>query len=96
MNDEFDEWMERYRPIPNPNGDSGFMVNDECFAWETYESDFEEVKRAYEKNPGSVWTAVDGDDGELYLGNGLHYVNRVFYFITEVPHDGESVSIKIN
>jgi hypothetical protein len=33
-----------------------------------------------------VWTYVDGDDG-TYVTNGYHLVNRIGYFITEVPYD---------
>lgn len=48
---------------------------------ETYGEDYQTVKRVYEQNPLRVWTAVDGDDG-LYLINGLHFVNRVYYLVT--------------
>jgi hypothetical protein len=48
---------------------------------ETYGNDMNKVLEIYEESPRRVWTAVDGDDG-VYLINGLHYVNRVYYVIT--------------
>lgn len=38
-------------------------------------------------NPLTVWTEVDGCDGGTTVLNGYHYVNRLGYFITEVPYD---------
>ncbi|NDD55381.1 hypothetical protein EBZ39_16225, partial [bacterium] len=40
---------------------------------------FEEV------NPAHVWTVIDGDDGELYLAEGFHYVNRLGYVLCRAP-----------
>lgn len=37
--------------------------------------------------PERVWTAVDGDDGGIYLLPGYHIVNKVDYVITEEPWD---------
>ena len=96
MDDEFDQWIDQYRPITNPTGDSGFFVDDKCLMFETYDPDLAVVLAAHEKDPNTVWTIVEGEDGELYLGDGYHYVNRIGYFITEVPHSGTSVSIKLD
>ncbi len=96
MNDAFDEWVETYRPIANPTGDSGFFVDDKCLMFETFGADLAVVHKALSEAPNTVWTLVEGDDNELYLGDGYHYVNRFGYFITEVPHSGESVNIKLD
>lgn len=96
MTDKFDEWMEQYRPIPNPTGDSGFAANDVSYMYETYGEELAAVKEAYRKNPATVWTITDGDDGEWYLGDGFHFVNRVGYFITELAYEGDPVCIKID
>ena len=96
MGDAFDQWIEQYKPIPNPTGDSGFFVDDKCLMYETYSPDLDVVRAAFEKDSRCVWTIVEGDDGELYLGDGFHFVNRIGYFITECPHEGEPVSIKLD
>lgn len=61
-----------------------------CAEWyETYGSDLEKVK-AILANPDprinqTVWTAVDGDDGRMYLTAGYHFVNRIYYVISKKP-----------
>lgn len=49
---------------------------------ETFGSDLEQVLEINKKSPMKVWTAIDGDDGEVYLTQGFHWVNRVYYLIT--------------
>ena len=55
---------------------------------ETYGEDYQTVKRVYEQNPLRVWTMVDCDSG-MYLIQGLHHVNRVYYMITIEPAESE-------
>lgn len=38
-----------------------------------------------------VWTLLEGDDGDLFLANGLHFVNRIDVYITEKPYDKNEV-----
>jgi hypothetical protein len=79
----FDEWCEQYKPIVNhidnnasfDNGDGGLM-------FETYGDEVEFVKS---QSPDKIWMYGDGDDGAGYLWNGWGFVNRIGYFITEVP-----------
>ena len=42
-----------------------------------------------------VWTWVDGDDG-TYILNGYHHVNRIGYFITEVPCVTDAMEIVVD
>jgi len=76
---DFDEWCETYKPIPNN------IVEDSSFdgtMFETYGAEVAFVKKA---DPAYIWMYGDGDDGGTYLWNGWHIVNRIGYFITEVP-----------
>jgi hypothetical protein len=76
---DFDEWCATYKPIPNN------IVEDSSFdgtMFETYGAEVEFVKKA---DPAYIWMYGDGDDGGTYLWNGWHIVNRIGYFITEVP-----------
>lgn len=76
---DFDEWCATYKPIKNHiDKDSSF--NGEMF--ETYGEELEFVKAADEDR---IWMYGDGDDGGSYIWNGWHIVNRIGYFITEVP-----------
>jgi len=76
---DFDEWVETYKPISN-HIDTNASFDGLMF--ETYGDEVEFVKSA---NPDCIWTYGDGDDGGSYVWNGWHFVNRIGYFITEVP-----------
>ena len=76
---DFDEWCATYKPISNN------IVEDSSFdgaMFETYGAEVAFVKKA---DPAYIWMYGDGDDGGTYIWNGWHIVNRIGYFITEVP-----------
>jgi hypothetical protein len=58
---------------------------------ENFGKDFELVRRL---NPHCVWTVVDGEHGEQWITPGIHYVNRICYLVTEVPHAGLGVEFR--
>jgi hypothetical protein len=87
MNDfiemDFDEWCDTYKPIINhidsnasfDNGYGGVM-------FETYGDEVEFVKS---QSPDKIWMYGSGDDGGTFVWSGWGFVNRLGYFITEVP-----------
>jgi hypothetical protein len=78
-----DEWFEKYKPIKN-NLDKHASFDDYMF--ETYDEELAFVKEQDEFN---IWTYADGDNGGTFIFNGYHIVNRIGYFITEVPFSNE-------
>lgn len=83
----WEEFEERFKPIPNP------YVAD-TFMYETYGEELEKV-RSYPNS--QIWTYTDVDFGSgIY--NGYHFVNRIGYFITEVPweEEGEDVYYEVD
>lgn len=71
MEEEYFEWEEKYKPVKN----------SQSYAFETYGADLDRVTSA----PDSlIWTLVEGDDGNTYLIQGCHRVNRLNYFIASV------------
>lgn len=88
---DFEEWVETYKPIKN-NIDTNASFDGLMF--ETYGAEVEFVKKA---DPAHIWTYGDGDDGGSYIWNGWSFVNRIGYFITEVPcPENIEVQIKIS
>lgn len=90
----FDEWCEQYKPIVNhlddnasfDNGDGGIM-------FETYGDEVAFVKS---QSPANIWMYGSGDDGGTYVWNGWGFVNRLGYFITEVPcPDGLTIQVQV-
>ena len=62
-----------------------FTDESQLGMFETYGEDLEYVL-SLANNPKQkkrVWTAIDGDDGGLYLVPGYRLVNRVYYVITK-------------
>ena len=79
-----EEWEATFKPIPN-NIVENASFQDESgkgIMFETYGDEYEFVKKA---DPAHIWMYGDGDDGGSYIWNGWHIVNRIGYFITEVP-----------
>lgn len=76
---DFDEWVDTYKPINN-HIDTNASFDGAMF--ETYGDEVEFVKAQDENR---IWMYGDGDDGGSYIWNGWHFVNRIGYFITEVP-----------
>ena len=81
----YDKWEETYQPI---NNTISKYPDDTLITFETYGDEVEAVKQAYEINPKTIWTEVDGDNG-TYIVAGYHFVNRIHYYITENPWDDE-------
>lgn len=65
----------------NPSASWAFGDGPGCL-FETYGEELEFVQR---QDPRTVWTLVDGDDGDQYLVSGLHFVNRIGYLVSTVP-----------
>lgn len=86
-----DEWFAAYKPIINHIDTNASF---DGYMFETY-GDEEQYIKTY-PNPNCVWTYGDGDDGGTYIWAGWSFVNRIGYFITEVPfQDGEEIQIQI-
>jgi hypothetical protein len=48
------------------------------------------------QNPRTVWTLIDGDDGDQYLLSGIHFVNRLGYLVSTVPvPEGTTIQVRI-
>lgn len=80
----FESWLEDFKPIKNHLDDNASFQdeNGEGIMFETYGDDVAFVKS---QDPAKIWTYGDGDDGGSYIWSGWHFINRIGYFITEVP-----------
>lgn len=77
----FEGFLENFKPITNHLDDN---ASADGLAFETYGDEMAAVMAAYAKNPRTVWTCVEGE-GTMWISEGLHHVNRMFYFITKKP-----------
>jgi hypothetical protein len=79
-----EEWEATYKPIYN-HIDSNASFQDESgqgIMFETYGDEVEFVKK---QDPSKIWMYGSGDDGGTFIWNGWGFVNRLGYFVTEVP-----------
>ena len=88
---DYDEWVATYKPIPNN------IVENASFdgmMFETYGAEYDFVKKA---DPNHIWMYGDGDDGGSFIWSGWGFVNRLGYFITEVPFPADTdIQIKVS
>lgn len=76
----YDTWVDTYQPITN-TFDKNASFDGHLF--ETYGVEVAQVRNT---PTNRVWTLVECD-GETQIEAGFTYVNRIGYFITEVPFE---------
>ena len=76
---DFDDWCNTYKPITN------HIDNNASFDGAMFETYGDEVAFVKEQPEDRIWMYGDGDDGGSYIWSGWGFVNRLGYFITEVP-----------
>jgi hypothetical protein len=77
----WNEWETKFKPIKNQFRDP----QHEEVAFETYGEEWEFVKA---QDPKYVWTNIQGDMSDLIVA-GFAFVNRLQYYITEIPWENE-------
>ena len=83
----FEEWQDKYKPITN------FMrTKEDTDLFETYGEEVAFVRGVSMFSERHVWTLIEGDTG-LWVTNGYHYVNRLNYFVTKEPFEGDAIEI---
>lgn len=88
---DFDEWCDTYKPINN------HIDTNASFDGAMFETYGDEVAFVKTQDPACIWTYGDGDDGGSYVWNGWSFVNRIGYFITEVPCPPDTeIQIKVS
>jgi hypothetical protein len=84
--DDFDTQHPLVTNHLNPNASWAFNDDRGCL-FETYG---EELAFVRQQDPRTVWTLLDGDDGDLYVASGYHFVNRIGYLVSTVPVPDET------
>lgn len=72
----WEEFADTYKPIKRKT-----EAGHDIYPYETGGEEFEFIRSQPAEN---IWTEVDGEGG-CYIINGLHYVNRIQYYVCEVP-----------
>jgi len=83
-------WFEKFKPIENTFEHAFWEYNGKNYAFETLGTGMTEVLKVARTNPNLVWTLIECDDG-MYISPGYHFVNRMGYFICQVPFTDEDI-----
>lgn len=86
----YEQWLDTYNPIQN------HIEDDAPFDGAMFETYGEELDFVRSQNRANIWTLVDGDGGKIYVSNGYHFVNRIGYFVTEIPFDGVVMDVLVD
>lgn len=90
----YEEWVDKYKPIQNELSDNASF---EGMMFETYGSELDYVLTIVRRTNGLlVWTYIDGEGG-TYIVEGYRLVNRIGYFITQVPYEeNDAIEIQVS
>ena len=76
MESEYMEWAMKYRPKYNHF--------EKEILFDMFETYGEQKQFVHDHHASQVWTLVEAE-GNLYICQGFHHVNRMGYFIASVP-----------
>jgi len=82
---DYDEWVEKYKPQDNPNTTEG-----------SYGNTLFDIDSPPPRTSNRVWTLVSGENENMWIIPGFHYVNREGYFLTEIPWESEDIEVNDN
>lgn len=82
----FEQWVSTYKPRTNTH------VNDAPHNGYVFEASGEELVTVTKANVTHVWTLIEDDDA-TFIVTGMHYVNRLGYFITDKPWEHDNISV---
>jgi hypothetical protein len=77
----WDEFEAQFGPKKNHLDDNASL---DGVMFETFGGELDYVLEIAKENPERVWTYAEGDE-DVFLTNGLHFVNRLGYVVTERP-----------
>jgi hypothetical protein len=87
----WDVWAEKFKPVNN-HLDKYATPEHPNQMFETYDEEGDYIKSL---DPKYVWTNVQGDMADLLVA-GVSYVNRLSYYVTEIPWDDEYDSVLLS
>lgn len=90
-----DTFITRFGPKPNHlDLSAGFDWGDGGCLFNVTGKEF---KHVLAQNPKTIWTVLEGDEGQLFIDSGLHIVNRLGYIVTSNPvEDSAGYSVRLD
>ena len=89
---KWSEWEAKYKLVPNHFMQAKYPDHQPEYQFETYDEELEYINSL---DPHYVWTWVQGDMCDLIIA-GKAYVNRLAYYVTEVPWEDGNEQILVS
>jgi hypothetical protein len=86
-----DEWLLQFKPIQN------HLDSNASWGGKIFETYGDEESFVYDKDDTFVWTYMEDSEGGTFLTNGRAFINRLGYFVSDVPwNEGETFQVQIS
>ena len=72
---DYETFIDKFKPEVDEHGDLKL--------YETYDQEWKDKSG---EDCEYLWTVVAGDSGKWWICPGFHFVNRMNYIITSIPH----------
>jgi len=87
----YDDFLGKYHPIKNHlDKNAGY----DGYMFETFGKELEYVLATHQHSPQNIWTLVEGENNDMWLSPGYHFVDRLAYIITKEPVDRNELDIE--
>jgi len=78
----WEEFQAKYHPLKNPRHETAL---EGCL----FDLQADDLKFISQQSAATVWTLVEGDFGLSLIMPGFHFVNRLGYFVSQVPYSDQ-------
>lgn len=87
----YDDFLGKYHPIKN-HLDKNAGYDGHMF--ETFGKELEFVLKTQMHSPQNIWTLVEGENNDMWLSPGYHFLDRLAYMITKEPVDRNELDVE--
>ena len=87
----YDDFLLKYHPVKNHLYEDA--AYDGCM-FETYGEQLEYVLSTHQHSPQNIWTLVEGENNDMWLSPGYHYIDRLAYIISKEPVDRNELDVE--
>lgn len=77
------EFENKFIPVQN------HLDKNASFDGKMFETFGQELEYVRKQDPDHIWTICEDDDDGVCVANGFRLVNRLGYYVTQNPADGE-------
>ncbi|MGH1461199.1 MAG: hypothetical protein ACRBB6_04105 [Neptuniibacter sp.] len=81
-----DIWAEKMIPIPNPfctGMGFDYGSGSSLMHW----NHLQQFRAEHTPDEDQIWSIVEGDDDEVYVSHGIHWINVLGYIVTQNTPD---------